>query len=132
MAARPGQTAENRAKPSPPPRSPLNLNPSPEKKEKSSHDPAGFLDRTRLSHEALPTTHWHWVLGAGCGVWCVVSVVVVEVVVRGGLWSGCGGGGCGGWWLVGHGVTVGGGCGCWVLVLGAGCWYCGLRSLGFI
>jgi hypothetical protein len=34
-----GQTAEDRAKPSPPSRSPLNLCP-----EKSSYDPTGFLD----------------------------------------------------------------------------------------
>jgi hypothetical protein len=44
-----GQTAKNRAKPSPPSRSPLNLSP-----EKKFPRPNGFSRRTRLSHEILP------------------------------------------------------------------------------
>jgi hypothetical protein len=51
-----GQTAKNRAKPSPPSRSPLNLSP-----EKKSPWPNGFSRRTRLSHEILPII-WRWEL----------------------------------------------------------------------
>ena len=46
-----GQTTKNRAKPSPPSRSPLNLSP-----EKKFPRPNGFSRRTRLSHEILPTS----------------------------------------------------------------------------
>jgi hypothetical protein len=46
-----GQSAEDRAKPSPPSRSPLNLSPG-----RKSPWPNGFSRRTRLSHEILPST----------------------------------------------------------------------------
>jgi hypothetical protein len=45
-----GQTAKNRAKPSPPSRSLLNLSP-----EKKFPRPNGLSRRARLSHEVLPT-----------------------------------------------------------------------------
>ena len=45
-----GQTAENRAKPSPPQRPPLNLSPN-----TKFPWPNGFSRRTRLSHEVLPS-----------------------------------------------------------------------------
>jgi hypothetical protein len=46
-----GQTAEDRAKPSPPSRSPLNLSP-----DRQFPWPNGLSRRTRLSHEILPSS----------------------------------------------------------------------------
>jgi hypothetical protein len=60
-----GQTTENRAKPSPPSRSPLNLSP-----DTKFPWPNGFSRRTRLSHEILPSwalggVHWRALLAFG-------------------------------------------------------------------
>jgi hypothetical protein len=57
-----GQTAENRAKPSPLSRSPLNLSP-----DRKFPWPNGFSRRTRLSHEILPAGGAVWRLATGSG-----------------------------------------------------------------